>query len=137
MEKYYDTLTNVWLPEMLLAAFAMFAMNSMWYALLMRKPYEVLRGRYLAAPATPPNASVFIRSFLGYSVVCYLIALADAHANGHPVAIFVSLAVVWLFISLDMMQAIFWEKMPLAMFAIHSGATFLGFAAAGTVFWLV
>lgn len=137
MDKYLETLSAVPLVDVLLAAAAMLLLSMVWYGWLFRRTCLRLDGR--SAPGClsghKPSAATIAKGFAAFLATCYLIGLIDVHAQGHPVAIFASVALVWLFCALDTIHATIWGGMPFRLFLIHIGNTLAGFLLAGLVFW--
>ncbi|MCI5050335.1 MAG: hypothetical protein MRY32_08430 [Rickettsiales bacterium] len=136
MDKYLDTFMQVSALEVLAATVAMYAVSSIWFAVLFADKCAELKG---VAPGENcnPTKSMLIKGFLAYIPVAFLIGVIDVHAQGNPIAIFASVGVVWLFMFFDMIHATIWEEMPFKLFLIYIFNTLATYSAAGTVFWQI
>lgn len=137
MDKYLQTVTALSPVEVALAAFTMLAASIIWYGALFRRSYAAQMQRQGNQPVDRPGMVMLIKVFALNILVCLLIGLIDAHANGNAIAIFVSLLLVWVFVALHTAQAMIWEKMPLLLYLLHVCASLLQYLLAGGVFWIL
>lgn len=135
MDKYLETFSAIPWLEVLLAALAMQIASTLWYAVIVNKPYTRLAEIPQEEAKKAPSPATMVKGFIAFFCTCSLLGLVDVHAQGNAFAIFASAFFIWFFIALDTIHATIWEKMPFKLFLIYAGNTLLNFTAASFIFW--
>lgn len=137
MESFFGNETPVNWLGVVVSTIVMMVVITLWYSPFL---FNKIWVRHSGIRSSDLRRNELRRSYIIFGIMsfvsAYLLGIVAAHASGSVTAILGSVVFIWLFVMMELLNRVLWERDTVALFVLQASRSLVALIAGGAVFLL-